>query len=420
VSDTNFSSEYAGRNLIVCCDGTNNQFGYVNTNVVRLVQVLDRDHERQRLYYQAGVGTLPHDDPLRQRRTVFRNILGGTSGVGVLRNVENAYRFLMEVWEEGDRIYLFGFSRGAYTVRVLAGLLHSVGLIGHGSAEMIPYALQIYNGLSNSDEGKDNLERWQKLCADFRWTFARPMCERDQSRSCRIHFVGVWDTVSSVGWFRKPLKFPHTTSNSSIDVIRHAIAIDERRAFFRQNRFFRANATQNLQEIWFPGVHSDIGGGYPPMFSASLSKSELWKLSFAWIVSEAQASGLVVDDTRLKEVLGSEEPARNIWADPIHDSLEGFWRYLEFVKRPVWNYEERKIEWRRGGSAYRSIAEGALIDRSALERLRDPSLKYIPPNISEQFRQNVSSLAALPPVLPYKSGLTSSSAGATHTSIRNL
>jgi uncharacterized protein (DUF2235 family) len=240
------------------------------------VQILDRDHARQRLYYQPGIGTLPEPDALTKWWTKLYDVLGLAFGLGVLNNIRDAYRFLMEIWEPDDRIFLFGFSRGAYTVRVLAGMLHAVGLLGHGSNEMIPYALRLYKQLDEHSGTESKIEEWKKLCADFRWTFARPMFDGDSERRCRVHFVGLWDTVSSVGWVANPAKFPFTATNPSVSIIRHAVSIDERRAFFRQNLFHRATARQDLVEIWFPGSHCEVDGGYRP----SLAPTQMFSRNY--------------------------------------------------------------------------------------------------------------------------------------------
>ena len=399
---------YAGRNLVVCCDGTNNQFGKENTNVIRLVQILDRDHAKQRLYYQPGIGTFPEPDALTKWWTEFYDVLGLAFGLGVIRNIQDAYRFLMEIWELGDRIFLFGFSRGAYTVRVLAGMLHAVGLLGHGSNEMIPYAMRMFKQLDQPSDGGDKIEEWKTLCTNFRWTFARPMFDGDNDRHCRVHFIGAWDTVSSVGWFTNPAKFPFTATNPSVDVIRHAVSIDERRAFFRQNLFHRASPEQDLKEIWFPGSHCDVGGGYPSVFSSSPEiKSELWRLSFNWMVDEAQQEGLLIDPDRRVIVVKTESPPRNIWADPIHDSLTEWWPLAEHWPKKTWNSQTKTYEYKAGNSTSRSVPEGALIDQSALERIRDNSLNYAPPNLSEAFRRNVASLQNVPRDVPYASGVAS-------------
>src|SRR4051794_41168991 len=109
------------RNLVICCDGTNNQFGPENSNVVRLIQVLDRAPAAQRLYYDPGVGTLPEPGALSWLRKKLSAWYGLAFGAGLAWKVEQSYSFLMDVWEPDDRVFLLGFSRGAYTVRVLAG-----------------------------------------------------------------------------------------------------------------------------------------------------------------------------------------------------------------------------------------------------------------------------------------------------------
>ncbi|HEU0273740.1 MAG TPA: DUF2235 domain-containing protein [Candidatus Udaeobacter sp.] len=400
-----FPRNSTGRNLIICCDGTNNQFGIQNTNVIRLVQILDRDHAKQRLYYQPGIGTLPEPDTVTKWWTQFYDVLGLAFGLGVIKNIQDAYRFLMDMWEQNDQIFLFGFSRGAYTVRVLAGMLHAVGLLGHGSHEMIPYAMRLYRQVNKPSASDDKIGEWKKLCADFRWTFARPMFDGDTERHCRVHFIGVWDTVSSVGWFTNPAKFAFTAANPSVDIIRHAVSIDERRAFFRQNLFHRATSRQDLTEIWFPGSHCDVGGGYPSVFSNNPEiKSELWRLPFEWIVDEAQRAGLVIDQVRLDMVVVPPSPSRDIWADPTHESLIGWWSLAEQWPKKTWDSQTKTYHWQAGNSTSRSIPEGALIHNSALERLRKDSLNYAPPNMSEQFRQSVISLPTLPSSLPYRSG----------------
>ena len=179
------------RNLVVCCDGTNNEFGIENTNVARLVQVLERDpvlpdlpaegapaepRSKQLLYYDPGVGTLPEPGVLSRLSTKISNMLGLAFGAGLNRNVEEAYSFLMDFWEPGDRVYLFGFSRGAYTVRVLAGLLHALGLLPRGNQNLVPYVLRLFSAIrGRSPDGSSGTSWYWRLCHEFRWTFARPV-----------------------------------------------------------------------------------------------------------------------------------------------------------------------------------------------------------------------------------------------------
>src|SRR6185369_3490627 len=163
------------RNLVVCCDGTGNQFDSVNTSVVRIVQAMDRDPDLQRLYYDPGVGTLPEPGMWGAVHRKASQVLGLAIGAGMTWKVQEAYTYLMNIWEPGDRIYLFGFSRGAYTVRVLAGILHSFGLLPRGNENLVPYVVKSYQALNNN-----NFKKWETLCNNFRWTFARPMHGDDE------------------------------------------------------------------------------------------------------------------------------------------------------------------------------------------------------------------------------------------------
>jgi uncharacterized protein (DUF2235 family) len=204
------------RNLIICCDGTNNQFGSNNTNVIRLIQALDRDPVRQRLFYDAGVGTLPEPASWGWLKKVWFELSDLAFAVGLPDRVASAYGYLMDMWEPGDRVFMFGFSRGAYTVRVLAALLHELGLLPRGGANLVPYAYRLFKAIRKQPKGKPG-SYWD-VCDQFRWTFARPVTTGDNDRRFPVHFVGVWDTVSSVGWVWNPTTFPYTHKNPGISI----------------------------------------------------------------------------------------------------------------------------------------------------------------------------------------------------------
>ena len=135
----------------------------------------------------------------------------------------------MENYQEGDRLFLFGFSRGAYTVRAVCSLLHMYGLIRKGNEPLVPYAVRMMMGIDRAEKGDDKqkeaMDRYFDLAHKFRETMSRI--------DCRPWFVGVWDTVSSVGWIENPLRLPYF-DNPDIQFARHAVSIDEHRAFFPQ------------------------------------------------------------------------------------------------------------------------------------------------------------------------------------------
>lgn len=375
------------RNLVLCCDGTNNEFGKENTNVVRLVEVLDRTSTKQRIFYDPGVGTLPNPGAvtaLARRLSEYWELAFATD---LPDRVGRAYQYLMDYWEPGDRVFLFGFSRGAFTVRVLAGLLHVLGLMPRGGSNLLPYVLRLFKSI----RGDRTTDYW-KLCEEFRWTFARSVKD-SPTREFRIDFLGVWDTVSSVGWVWDPPRFPYSAYNPGMQTVRHAVSIDERRAFFRQN-LIKPYAKQDVLELWFPGVHCDVGGGYPT------SEGSLWRVPFDWMLREATNAGLLIDQNRLGRVLQGTDSTRP-WANEKHESLTPAWWLAELFPKLSYSRTLRhKIPYINLGR-HRFIEDGALIHRSVLERLRDAELRYEPSNLDEEFRAFVRKLTDVPDYLPF-------------------
>jgi uncharacterized protein (DUF2235 family) len=380
------------KNLVLCFDGTNSQFGPENTNVVRLAQVLDRDPRHQRFYYDPGIGTLPEPNAFTRVQKWFSKLTGLAFGAGLDRKVREAYASLMDNWEPGDQVYLFGFSRGAYTARVLAGLLHNLGLLPRGNDNLIPYVWRLNAAVRDTDPSGDPAGYW-KLCDEFRWSFARQVREHDDERRFPVHFLGAWDTVSSVGWVWDPKRYPFTARNPSVEVARHAVSIDERRWFFRQNLLERVEG-QDLVELWFPGTHGDIGGGHPE------SEGGLWRVAFGWLLAEARAGGLLVDEGRLERVLKRSTASPEPWDDPQHDSLTGAWWLAEYFPKMVWNPETGRRSPDIGRGRYRTIRDGDMLHRAALLRLRE--IEYAPPNLSESFRRRVKGLDVVPDSLAYE------------------
>ncbi len=354
------------RKIIVCCDGTQNQFGTCNTNVTKLVMVLPLNSATQLSYYDPGVGTLAAPQAFSWIQKQWSIVCGLAFGYGLTRNVSEAYEYLMKTYEKGDQVYLFGFSRGAYTVRVLAGLLHRCGLLDEGSENLIPYAIQLFK--------KPIDEENNRVAREFKETF---------SRECRPHFMGVWDTVSSVGWITDPITFPFTYRDSDIAIIRHAVALDERRAFFRQNLFAEDVSGQDCVQLWFPGVHSDVGGGYPEPVSG------LSKLALKWIVDEAHAAGMEIDQKKYDEVVLGQpvagRPAEYVppsAAARIHESLHGLWWIAEVLPRrfKTWQDGQWTEKWRIPLGAHRRLPKSARLDGSVKERMHAVA-DYRPTNL---------------------------------------
>lgn len=336
------------RNIVLCLDGTSNQYAADNTNVVKLYAMLDRARNDQLSYYQPGIGTMAPPGVWGKLKRWFVTRLDLAIAWLLSDHVTDAYRFLMRYYQQGDRVFIFGFSRGAYTARAVAAMLHKVGLLTQGNEELIPFAWDMFK----RDHDKTVYEGFKK-------TFSRP---------APVYFLGLWDTVSSVGWVPfAPQHFQYTANNPDVAIVRHAVALDERRAYFMQNLWGNDPPT-DVDQVWFPGVHCDVGGGYPE------NESGLSATSLQWMTGHAEKAGLFLDPAMKAIVL----PARTtpdyvapFAGDPPHESLTGFWWIPEFIpktyKDPAANFVKR---WMLHMGRPRHVNDGAKIHTSVFERMR--------------------------------------------------
>ncbi len=303
------------RHLVVCCDGTWNtpeqQQGGIPTptNVVRLHHAL-HESDTQLRYYHPGVGTDPG---------LVDRLRGGGLGAGLASNIKSAYHWLAMTYQPGDAICLFGFSRGAYTVRSLAGMLSACGLAS---------ALA---GLSLSD-------RWAEIDRLYDEVY-RP----DQGRSrgpaphppVPIRFLGVWDTVGSLGIpdslgvanlfdVDDRHRFHDTRLSSSIEHARHAVAMDETRGPFTPTLWTEEpgpGGIRRMKQMWFPGDHCDVGGGH---LQTGLSDGAL-----KWMIDEAH---MCTELSFRPEILKQIRPDAT---DVMHDLCTGFYLHLGPTPRAV-------------------------------------------------------------------------------------
>lgn len=318
------------KNIVVCCDGTGNEYGDRNTNVVKLFQIIKKDPNKQIAYYDPGVGTFSARGALTKPLKFLTKLMGLAFGYGITRNIEDAYEYLMDKYEKGDYVYLFGFSRGAFTARALAGMLHKCGLLEKGSNNLISYATRMYRyGKPSTAKG-------------FKKTF---------SRECRPHFIGVWDTVKSVGLIRSR-KFPNAILNPDLNIGIHAISIDEKRSKFRPNLWDEnskdKDENQIIKQVWFAGVHSDVGGFY--------NEAGLSNITLKWMVNEARLHGLLVNKKEIEKIQSNPE-------GKLHNSLLPIWWIL--------------------GWKIRKIKEGSLIHNSVYKRIERVK-KYKPKNVQQK------------------------------------
>jgi uncharacterized protein (DUF2235 family) len=373
------------KNVVICCDGTANEFARDKTNVVKLFYMLRHDPARQVAYYHPGLGTMEPPGALTDIARRVTRLLGKAIGYGLSTDIRDAYVFLMNHFEPGDRVFLFGFSRGAYTARAVASMLHLFGLVRKGNEPLVPYAIRALTAIDrNSNKSgpgpqsrgappQDAVGAFYELAREFSATFS--------ALDCKPRFVGVWDTVSSVGWIENPLKIPATASNPDIGVGRHAVAIDERRAFFRTNLWRSkpppaSSGPKDLKQVWFPGVHCDVGGGYPE------SESGLSKIALEWMLREAITHGLLVDEDRVAAVLGRagmEYVAPDALAQ-MHESLTGFWRLAEFLPKKHFDWKVGRVRRRMNFFRRRTIPENSLVHESAFQR-GDAYRARLPPGV---------------------------------------
>lgn len=352
-----------GRNIVLCLDGTSDQYAAVNTNVVKLYAMLDRARNDQLSYYQPGIGTFPPPGVWGRFKRWFVTRLDLAIAWLLPEHVTDAYRFLMRYYQEGDSIFIFGFSRGAYTARAVAAMLYKVGLLTQGNEELIPFAWDIFKR-----------EHDPALYRGFQKTFCRPV---------RVHFLGLWDTVSSVGWAWDPQHLQFTANNPGVDIVRHAVSLDERRAYFVQNLWGTQPPT-DIDQVWFPGVHCDVGGGYPE------NQSGLSATTLEWMADKAEAAGLILDP-QMKAIVLPQQSTPSYVApyagDPAHESLSGLWWVVEFLpkryKDPAANFATR---WMIHAGRSRYVAAKAKIHISVFERMKLVA-SYKPRNLPNDYQQ---------------------------------
>ena len=319
------------KNIVVCCDGTNAKYDSEddNTNVIRLFERLGKDGDKQVSFYDPGVGTIS-SHPLPLVRWLHKAWMAAF-GSGVRTNVEQAYRYLMDTYEPGDKVYIYGYSRGAHTARGLAGMLHRCGLLTKGSHNLVPYATRMYE---QSDD---------EIAAGFKASF---------SRECKPHFIGVWDTVASMGylWWRK--YFRNQVLNNDVRYGYHALATNERRSYFQVALWDENDLPddQEIVQVWFPGFHSDVGG--------QKADRRISDITLEWMLRHAGDKGLCL---------------RNDWREWLRsDPTSG---QITPSDRHIWRLTAED----------RTIPEGAKAHESVVKRLECTESHYVANNLPETF-----------------------------------
>lgn len=295
------------RQLVICCDGTNNNLtgGVDDTNVVKLVQLLAQSATGAPplVFYDPGVGNpaeLPGATWVDSIHRKAQRVAGLAFGRGAYENIAECYLFLMRHYQPGDAIFIFGFSRGAFTARSVAGLVNMFGILQARMESMLPTLIHTY--FSDRKTGHTGINQIAQQTSTL---FADAA-----SRVVEITFVGVWDTVESVGMgpFSARITAIPTVDNKRFLNVRQALALDEQRAQFKPRLYGNDNGTYRtstdkpatLQQLWFRGSHCDVGGGYAQGHTGISDRA------LCWLVSEAVQCGLAL---RHGDTLLDSEPA---------------------------------------------------------------------------------------------------------------
>lgn len=324
------------KRLVVCCDGTWNTPDQHSrgapspTNVTKLALAIaprDPTGREQRMFYHRGVGT-----------SRYERVRGGAFGLGLARDVRDTYRFLVENYDPGDELFFFGFSRGAFTARSTAGFVRNCGILRREYADKIGEAYSFYRGRSSTGHPRG---------------IEATLFRSSYSHEPDIHFIGVWDTVGALGiplnglrlvnLFNRRFQFHDTALSTKVHGAFQALAIDEKRGPFRPAVWEQAPdapETQRVEQVWFAGVHCDIGGGYNP--------PGLSDITLPWMVRRAREYGLHFepDAFRYRECAYAPPPdptatmadRTSVHPDPMQlpeNSRTLFYRLIPAYTRPI-------------------------------------------------------------------------------------
>lgn len=393
------------KNIVLCSDGTGNKGGYGNdSNVYKIYQAIDIHHSttQQISFYDNGVGTKEDGSAVKDNK--FWVALSGAFGFGFNGKVRDLYEFLARHYNPGDQIFIFGFSRGAATVRAFTGFLHTCGLIDKTQvASEKAFQTCINQALKAYEKRHSNPEQ----AKDFKAHYAIKDNNAAPDGNIKIHFIGVWDTVSALGfpdgtWKTTDLFFscldkmakslelwsdkhwPHQyydyKLNDSILYACQALAIDDERKTFHPKVWNESQRKPgSVEQVWFAGAHSNVGGGYP--------RSGLSNVALQWMMTKARAKGLVLitDDV-------SSIDAHANGQGKLYDSRDGLGIYYRYEPR---NITQLCISQRTGKP---KIEPGKIkIHNSVIERVKQGTALYAPVFLPARFEVAATNSDVLQP-----------------------
>ena len=335
------------KRIVICGDGTWNRPEQdldkdVPTNVLKLARAIKPmagDGVPQQVFYDWGIGS-DHD-----------KLIGGVTGRGIHKNIMDDYRYIVQNYSPGDELYLFGFSRGAYTVRCLCGLINNCGILKRPDARLIEAAFDHYKkpGPAFAPDGEKSLA--------FRKAYAHPSRE--------VQFVGVWDTVGALGipltflgMMERKDEFYDTKIGGNVHFARHAMAIDEQRTDFEPT-IWELPQGVDMKQVWFVGSHSDVGGSYKPDGDGAL----LSDIALEWMMREAAGVGLTTE-THLRQGLNPVPTAT------LHQSRRHVYRSRRPYHRPL------------------DHGKGEVLLHKSVKQRWEQDAKYRPRNLADYVEEN--------------------------------
>ncbi len=319
------------KRIVICADGTWNRpeedvgedFPTNVLRIARAIKPVGAGQTPQQVFYDWGIGSY------------YDSKIGGATGRGIQKNIVDGYRYIVQNYKPGDDIYLFGFSRGSYTVRSLSGLINNCGIVKRPDAPLIAEAFANY---------KKTHARWSPggdAAKAFRAQYSHP--------SRRVRFMGLFDTVgalgvpfSVMGLLDDKDEFYDTKLGPNVEIARHALAIDEQRIDFLPT-LIQPRAGVDLDQVWFAGAHSDVGGSTKPDRRGLL----LSDVALEWMLGEAGRAGLTLEP-HLRQELAPVATAK------INPSRRGVFRArpkrhrtIEHLHGPVRIHASVKTRWDR-------------------------------------------------------------------------
>ena len=372
------------KNIILCADGTGNKGGYTpDSNVYKMYNAIEIHDTKvpQYTYYDNGVGTSTNK---------YWRAITGAVGIGIKANIIDLYRFLALHYVEGDKVYLFGFSRGAATIRAFCGFINAVGLVngnGLSDQDLKDYTKDAFKAYENHKKDKQRAKDFYE--------------HRHSNGIIDIQFVGVWDTVSALGFPKRTDKmgfsltvlsyffsFAETISNifwphqfynydlsKNIQFAYQALSIDDERTAFWPHVWDEVTTKrteQNVEQVWFSGMHSNVGGGY--------ERQGMANVTLHWMMLRAEKQGMVLKPGVLDQAYDDS----NIHGR-LYDSRDGLAIYYRYHPRNIKNLCDKKL------------LGNIKVHKSTLERLRKRTGNYTPVVLPDKFEVAESGLQTNPP-----------------------